>query len=120
MYNWPGLKAFAQVETQVEREGKMEHSIRYYLLSKACTAKETAKLICGHWGIENSLHWMLDVVMNEYQACARKDNAPANFSILRRIALNKIKADETSGSNRGKFKKAGWDDNFLFKLITQN
>ena len=74
-------------------------------------------MIRGHWEIENSLHWSLDVVMNDDQHRARKDHAPANFAALRRIALNIIKANPAKGSNRGKFKKAGWNNDFLKTLI---
>ena len=70
-------------------------------------ARAAATLIRGHWQIENSLHWSLDVVMNDDQHRARKGHAPANFTTLRRIALNIIKANPAKGSNRGKFKKAG-------------
>jgi predicted transposase YbfD/YdcC len=65
------------------------------------------------WGIENSLHWSLDVVMNEDQCRNRKDNGPYNLAILRHMALNLIKKEETKGSNRVKFKRAGWNDDFL-------
>ena len=81
------------------------------------TAQTAAALIRGHWQIENSLHWSLDVVMNDDQHRARKDHAPANFAALRRIALNIIKANPAKGSNRGKFKKAGWNNDFLKSLI---
>ena len=79
--------------------------------------KTTARLIRGHWEIENSLHWSLDVVMNDDDHRARKDHVPENFAILRRIALNIIKGNPDKGSNRKKFQRAGWDNNFLTKLI---
>lgn len=93
------------------------HSERLYLLSKCLSAKAAATLIRGHWEIENSLHWSLDVVMNDDQHRARRDNAPANFAALRRIALGIIKANNAKGSNRVKFKKAGWSNDFLRTLI---
>ena len=86
-------------------------------MSKCVTAQAAATLTRGHWEIENSLHWSLDVVMNDDQHRARKDNAPANFAALRRIALSIIKANTAKGSNRVKFKKAGWNNDFLRKLI---
>lgn len=67
----------------------------------------------GHWGIENSLHRVLDVVMNEDQSRARKDNAPEN------PALNIIERNKDKGSNRIKFKRAGWDNRFLGKPIAE-
>lgn len=92
-------------------------SERLYLLSKQHTAQGGAALIRGHCKIENSLHWSLDVVMNDGQHRARKDHAPASFVTLRRIVLNIIKANPAKGSNRGKFKKAGWNNGFLKTLI---
>ena len=86
-------------------------------MSKQSTAQEAANLIRGHWQIENSLHWSLDVVMNEDFHRARKGNAPANFAALRRIALNIIKANNDKSSNRVKFKRAGWSNEFLKTLI---
>ena len=116
-HNWPHLQSFVHVASKREAGGKTSHSERLYLLSKRPTAQAAAALIRGHWQIENSLHWSLDVVMNDDQHRARKDHAPANFAALRRIALSIIRANIEKGSNRGKFKKAGWSNDFLRKLI---
>ncbi len=116
-HNWPHLQAFVHVVSRRTVGDKTSHSERLYLLSKCHTAQTAASLIRGHWQIENSLHWSLDVVMNDDQHRARKDHAPANFAALRRIALNIIKANPAKGSNRGKFKKAGWSNDFLRTLI---
>ena len=67
--------------------------------------------------MENSLHWSPDVVMNDDHHRARRDNAPANFAALRRIAPGIIKANTDKGSNRGKFKRPGWSSEFLRTLI---
>ena len=74
-------------------------------------------MIRGHWQIENNLHWLLDVILNDDQHRARKDNAPINFAALGRIALNIMKANTDKGSNRVKSKRAGWKDDFLRTLI---
>ena len=98
-HGWPGLEAVASVSAS--RHGQ-EAQTRLFLLSKTLSAEEAAALIRGHWGIENSLHWVLDVIMNEDAHRAIKNNAPANFAILRRIALNVIKATnqkDQTGSN---------------------
>jgi predicted transposase YbfD/YdcC len=71
----------------------------------------------AHWHIENRLHWVLDVVMDEDQARARKDHAPENLARLRRFALNLLRANLDKGSVRGKIKRAGRDDAFLLKLL---
>jgi predicted transposase YbfD/YdcC len=82
-------------------------------------AQEFLNLGRAHGTIENSLHWVLDVVLQEDRCRARKDHAPANLAILRRMALNTIKANPDKGSNRLKLKRAGWDDRFLHKLLAQ-
>ncbi len=71
-----------------------------------------------HWGIENCLHWPLDVVLDEDLARNRKDNAPANLAVLKRLALNVARAHpDTKTSLRAKLKRAGWDDTFLFDML---
>ena len=116
-HKWPHLQAFVHVHSSRTMGDKTSHSERLYLLSKRPTAKVAASFIRGHWEIENSLHWSLDVVMGDDNHRARKDHAPSNFAALRRIALNIIKANPAKGSNRGKFKKAGWNNDFLKTLI---
>jgi predicted transposase YbfD/YdcC len=116
-HKWPDLKAFVHVTSTRELDGKPSRSERVYLMSKCPGAQEAAAVIRGHWQIENSLHWSLDVIMNDDHHRARKDNAPINFAALRRIALNIIKANTDKGSNRVKFKRAGWNDNFLRSLL---
>lgn len=116
-HNWPHLQAFVHVISKREAGDHSSCSERLYLLSKRPTAQVAASLIRGHWQIENGLHWSLDVVMNDDHHRARKDHAPANFAALRRIALAIIKANTDKGSNRGKFKRAGWSNDFLRTLI---
>lgn len=116
-HRWPNLKAFVHVTSTRELNGKSSQSGRVYLMSNRPVARDAAAIIRGHWRIENSLHWSLDVIMNDDQHRARKDNAPINFAALRRIALNIIKANTDKGSNRVKFKRAGWSDDFLRSLL---
>lgn len=118
-HGWPGLAAVGKVTATREIDGRQSVSTRYFLASKPFSAAELNRLARGHWGIENSLHWVLDVVMNEDQARARKDHAPENLALLRRMALNVIKRNKDKGSNRLKFKRAGWDNRFLKKLIAE-
>ena len=71
-----------------------------------------------HWHIENRLHWVLDVVMDEDQARARKDHAPENLARLRRFALNLLRANpDQPGSTRGKLTRAAWDERVLLKIL---
>lgn len=116
-HDWPGLKGIGKITAVREIDEKKQEISRYYLLSRVMDAGEFLDLARAHWRIENSLHWVLDVVMKEDASRARKDNAPQNLAVLRRLALNVIKANKDKGSNRVKFKQAGWDDSFLRKLI---
>ncbi len=118
-HRWPALAAVGKVTSSRETDGRATTAVRYFIASWPLTADELNRLVRGHWGIENQLHWVLDVVMDEDQARARKDNAPENLALLRRLALNVIKRNKDKGSNRLKFNRAGWSDNFLRKLIAE-
>jgi hypothetical protein len=71
----------------------------------------------SRWRIENSLHWALDVTMNEDRARNRTGNGAKNLALLRRMALNLARTEPTKGSMRGKIKKAGWSDDFMLDMI---
>jgi predicted transposase YbfD/YdcC len=73
----------------------------------------------AHWTIENQLHWVLDVAFLEDAGRSRKDNAPQNLALIRKIALNLIGKHPDNGSIKGKIKRAGWDDAFLISLLAQ-
>jgi predicted transposase YbfD/YdcC len=120
-HHWPGLACVGKITATRESKatGAIQTQDRYYLLSCVMPAQEFLELVRAHWTIENSLHWVLDVILREDHARARKDHAPANLAILRRMALNTIKAHQDKGSSRLKFKRAGWDDRFLRQLIAQ-
>jgi predicted transposase YbfD/YdcC len=118
-HDWPGLAAVGKIAATRESQGQAETAVRYYLASRPFSAADLNRLVRGHWGIENQLHWVLDVVMNEDQARARKDNAPENLALLRRLALNIIKRNKAKGSNRLKFKRAGWDNKFFKTLVSE-
>lgn len=91
---------------------------RYFLLSRDYTPSEVLRIVREHWTIENCLHWPLDVVLDEDMARNRKDNAPANLAVLRRLALNVARAHpDTRISLRAKLKRAAWDENFLFDML---
>ena len=116
-HNRPNPQAFIHGLAKRETGGKASRPERLHLLSRRPTAREAATLIRGHRQMENSLHWSPDVVMNDDHHRARRDNAPANFAALRRIAPGIIKANTDKGSNRGKFKRPGWSSEFLRTLI---
>lgn len=117
-HGWPGLAAVGKVTAQREIGGTTSSTTRYYLLSHAFPAERFADLVRGHWGIENQLHWVLDVTMDEDHARARKDNAAENLAALRRLALNLIRANPDNRPIRAKFQRAAWDDDFLLQLLT--
>jgi len=116
---WPGLKSVTMIESIRESNGKSSVEYRYYLSSLAADAHRIGKAIRCHWGIENSLHWVLDVVFNEDKARNRKDHSAANMAIIRHMAVNLVKNDKSSkASIRGKRLKAGWDNDYLLKIIS--
>jgi predicted transposase YbfD/YdcC len=112
--DFPGLKAFAMIYS---KRGKDEAVERYFLLSRHLHPSRLLTTVREHWGIENRLHWTLDVVLDEDGARTRKDNAPANLAILRRLALNIARAHPDKLSMRAKLKRAGWDESFMFDMF---
>ncbi len=106
---------------QSERQigDKTTTETRYYLSSLAGDARKAARAIRQHWGIENSVHWVLDVVFDEDASRIRKDNGAQNFSVLRHIALNLLRQEQTHKRGiKTKQKRAGWDNGYLTKLLT--
>jgi predicted transposase YbfD/YdcC len=116
-HRWPGLAAIGKVVRTRETAVKTTTETAYYLLSTALSPERFNEVVRSHWGVENQLHWRLDVVMNEDQDRARLGHAPENLAVLRHMALNVMQKDSAKGSLRGKFKRAGWEDAYLAKLI---
>ena len=117
-FDFVGASAVASLEAvRQTANGKETVTTRYYVLSRLVSADRLAEIVRAHWGIENNLHWVLDVAMGEDAARNREGHGPQNLSLLRKLALNIIKADDEKGSIKGKIKRAGWDEDFLAKLI---
>jgi predicted transposase YbfD/YdcC len=116
-HKWPGLVCIGKVTRTRETVAKTEIETAYYLLSATMTPERFNAVVRSHWGIENRLHWRLDVIMNEDQDRNRMDNSPYNFAILRHMAMNVMQKEGSKGSLRGKFKRAGWSDNYLRQLL---
>lgn len=116
---FPGLAMAGRVETEVERDGKIQRETRYYLSSIALSAEMFARVVRGHWGIENRLHWMLDVVFREDLARLRSGNAPQNMAIVRHTALNLLSRSQPVTSFKNRRKKAGWNTDYLETVIRQ-
>ena len=115
---WKGLKQIGMAISQTVRDGKSCDDVRYFILSKAMTARRFGTLIRSHWGIENSLHWQLDMSFGEDQSRTRKDHAAANLAVLRRMSLSLLK-NETSQKVGIKNKRlvAAWNTDYLYKVL---
>jgi predicted transposase YbfD/YdcC len=116
---FPGLKAIGMIEATRTIDGKTETVVRYFALSRRFRPSQLLRIVRDHWGIENRLHWILDVVLDEDLARTRKDHGAENLAILRRLALNIVRADTSKGSLAGKLRKAAWNDENLFMLLSQ-
>jgi predicted transposase YbfD/YdcC len=116
-HQWPGLAAIGKVVRVRETPAKTTTETAYYLLSTPLSAERLNEVVRSHWGVENRLHWRLDVVMNEDQDRNRLGNGPENLAVLRHMAMNVMQEDATKGSLRGKLKRAGWDDAYLARLL---
>lgn len=115
---WANLQIIGMAERERHIGNSISRETSYFIGSIESKAKMLANAVRGHWGIENKLHWVLDVTFREDESRIRKDNAPANFAILRHMALNILKSEKSSRmSIRTKRLKAGWDDNYMAKLL---
>jgi len=117
--HWPGLKSVLAVDSTRRMAGQKTVERRYFISSLAGDdAQQLAGVVRGHWGVENPLHWTLDVTFNEDQSRVRKGHAAENLSRLRRIALNMLQR-ETSGTRSIRLKrlKAGWDHDYLLQIL---
>jgi predicted transposase YbfD/YdcC len=122
-HDWPGLQGVVMVESVREIPGsspgtdKIERETRFYITSLAWLAIQLGPVIRSHWAVENSLHWVMDMIFRDDECRIRTAHAPANFTTLRHIALNLIRKAPGKDSLRLKRKVAAWDDDFLASLI---
>ena len=115
---WKGLKSIGYVESKRTVNGKTTVEHRYYLSSLKANAQEFAEAVRAHWGVENSLHWVLDVSFREDESRVRIGHAAQNFSLLRKTALMMLKEDQVSKSSiKGKRLEAAWNSDYLEKVI---
>jgi predicted transposase YbfD/YdcC len=117
---WASLQGLVRIEAERYHKatGKTEREIRYYITSLKPDAVRLNRAIRQHWGIENKLHWALDVSFGEDLDRKRAGHAAQNFSLLNRIALNLLRQDQTCKLGiKGKRLKAGWDNNYLLQLL---
>jgi predicted transposase YbfD/YdcC len=118
-HGFPGLAAIAEVNRTRVVNGKREEECCLYVLSRLMTAQDLLATVRRHWDIENGLHWELDVVFREDECRSRKDHGPENLALLRRFCANTFRADSKKDTMRGKMMRAGWNQAYLFKLMTQ-
>ena len=117
-HDWTGLKSIVMVESLREIDGKTEPETRFYISSLPADAKLQGEAIRSHWGIENSHHWVMDMVFRDDECRIRKDNAPANFATIKHMAGNLMRRLDDKKSMRLKRRVAAWDDAYLARLIT--
>ncbi len=117
---WKHLQSIGMVEAERYVGEHISVERRYYLSSVAPDISQFVNAVRGHWGIENSLHWVLDVAFREDESRIRKGFAPANFAVLRHIALNVFRQDTLDSQGIAtKRLKAGWDNMYLTHLLAQ-
>ena len=116
---WPGLNGVVMVESLREIGEKQERETRFYVTSLLLVATLLAPIVRGHWAIENSLHWVLDMVFRDDESRLHTDHAPANFCTFKHMAHNLVRLAPGKASLRQKRMAAGWDDDFLASLITR-
>src|SRR6266540_2530723 len=116
-HDWPGLRGVVMVESTREIGDKIERETRFYITSLVWLARQLGPIVRSHWAIENSLHWVMDMVFRDDECRIRTDNAPANFTTLRNIAHNMIRKAPGKDSFRLKRKVATWDDEFLASVV---
>lgn len=117
-HQWAGLKRVGMVESERRMDDRPTTTERrYYLTSLDGGVERFARASRGHWGIENNLHWSLDVVFREDDSRIRTDHAPENMTLMRKIALNLLTREPSKGSKKRKRLRAGWDNDFLIQVL---
>lgn len=115
---WKELKSIVRIEAKQEINGKVSEETRYYISSLEITAEKMNALVRAHWCVETKLHWILDVSFKEDANRTRTDNSAENLSIVRRVALNLLKADYTLKVGiAAKRKAAGWNNEYLESIL---
>ena len=117
--DWPGLQSIGMIEAKRTTKEGTSVKRRYFISSLESNAKRLLSAARTYWGIENKLHWILDLAFREDESRVRKGNGPETFAVLRHIALNLLRREDTAKiSIRAKRKKAGWDNDYLLKVLT--
>jgi len=117
---WKGMNMIGLVESRREVAGKVTVETRYYIGSIGTSAARFAHAVRGHWGIENGLHWNLDISFREDECRVRDPVARENLAVLRHLALSRLKNDNTKLGLQNKRLKAAWDERYLTKLLFES
>jgi len=118
LQNWVGLQSIIMIVCTRIIEGKETKYVRYYISSLPSNAERILQAVRNHWSIENKLHWVLDIALNEDRSRIRKDQAPENFAVLRHIALNLLKQEKTAkGGIHAKQFQAALNEEYLLKVL---
>jgi predicted transposase YbfD/YdcC len=116
---WRGLQSIAMIQTERQLGDQTTVSRRYFIASLKSDAERLLKAVRGHWGIENKVHWVLDIAFREDDCRIRKGYSAENFAVLRHIALNLLRRETSAKrSIKGKRMKAALDEKYLFKVLT--
>ncbi|WP_428484992.1 ISAs1 family transposase [Rhodopila sp.] len=116
-FAFPGLTAIGMIESETERGGVIQTETRYYLCSTKLSAETLARVVRSHWGIENRLHWVLDVVFHDDLARLRTAHGPANMAVVKHTAMNLLNQAKPVTSFKNRRKKAGWNQDYLENVI---
>ena len=116
-HQWPGLKAVGMIEAVRELNGRTERSVRHFIMSRELAPERLLELVRSHWGIENRLHWVLDVVMDEDRMRNRTGNGPECLAAIRRLALNIVRLKDDKHSLKGRMQIAAMSDDYLLELL---
>jgi predicted transposase YbfD/YdcC len=115
---WPGLRSIAKVDSERRIGDETTRQTRYYLSSLPGNAKTIATAVRSHWGIENQVHWVLDVAFREDMSRSRLGHSAENLALLRKVALNLIRLEPTRKIGvKGSRLKAGWDNDYLLRVL---
>ena len=117
--DWEQLTSLVCIRRERRLSDKTQVEMQYYITSLAPNAERLLQAIRDHWSIENSVHWVLDVAFNEDRSRVRKDHAPENLAVIRRIALNLLRKEKSAkGGLQAKRLQCGWDENYFFKVLS--
>lgn len=115
---WEGIRTLVMILSERRIEDEIEIQDRYFISSLESNAEKILRAKRSYWGIENRLHWVLDIAFNEDRSRVRKDNAPQNFAVLRHMALNLLKQEKTAkGGIKAKRLQCGWNVDYLLKVL---